>query len=164
MWLPTRPQVDSASRHAISIAGTAFAIFGLQAKGISLDQVKAVITALGNVVNDFIILIGTLAPFYALLKAASSASPTNQGASLTTLATGPASSSAVEAQKALIGATSAVAQDKSIPASQEAANTLVTATIALPQVQGIVTDKATKDAVNNSSVVSIPVDTQPKVA
>jgi hypothetical protein len=78
MWLPSQDQVNAASRHAISVAGTAFVIFGLQAKGISLDQVKAAITALGSVVNDLIVLVGTLAPFYALLKAASTASHASQ--------------------------------------------------------------------------------------
>lgn len=78
MWLPTRAQVDSASRHAISIAGTAFAIFGLQAKGVSLDQVKEIIGALGSTVNDIVVLIGVLSPIYALLKATHTASPTSQ--------------------------------------------------------------------------------------
>lgn len=74
MWLPTQAQVDAASRHAISIVGTAIVIFGLQAKGINLDQVKAVINALGTVVNDLVVLAGVLAPFYAMIKAASTAS------------------------------------------------------------------------------------------
>jgi hypothetical protein len=78
IWLPTRNQVDSASRHAISIAGTAIAIFGLQAKGVSLDQVKAVIAALGSSVNDLVVLIAALAPLYAAIKAAHTASPTQQ--------------------------------------------------------------------------------------
>lgn len=78
MWLPTKSQVDAASRHAISIAGTAFVIFGLQAKGISLDQVKEIIGALGGTVNDIVVLLGTLGPLYALLKAGHTASPTQQ--------------------------------------------------------------------------------------
>lgn len=82
MWLPTKNQVDSASRHAISIAGTAIAIFGLQAKGVSLDQIKAIIAALGSATNDIVVLVGALAPIYALLKAAHSASPTQQAISV----------------------------------------------------------------------------------
>lgn len=164
MWLPTRPQVDSAARHAISIAGTAIAIFGLQAKGVTIEQTTAVIQSLGSAVNDIVVLLAAIAPFYAMLKAAHSASPTSQGASLATVATGPAGSSAVEAQKALIGATSTVAQDQSIPASQSAANTLVAATISLPQVQTIVTDQRTANASSSPSVVSAPLDIKPKVA
>jgi hypothetical protein len=153
MWLPTQDQVNAASRHAISIVGTAFVIFGLQAKGISLDQVKAAITALGSVVNDLIVLIGTLAPFYALLKAASTASHANQIQAVQDIATGPRGFQAVNAQAALIHATQAIAQDRSIPTSQAAANVLVSATAALPQVQTIVTDKKTADASSSPSVV-----------
>ena|SRR6185312_2597787 len=154
MWLPTKPQVDAASRHAISIAGTAIAIFGLQAKGITLDQVKEVIGALGSAVNDIVVLIAAVAPFYAMIKASHSANPSVQGASLAATASGPASPAAVEAQKAIIQATSTIAQDQSIPASQEAANTLVKATIALPQVQTIAADETTRKAVGDPSVVS----------
>lgn len=82
MWLPTKAQVDSASRHAISIAGTAIAIFGLQAKGISLEQATATIQALGSTVNDVVVLIAALAPLYAMLKASHTASPTQQAKSV----------------------------------------------------------------------------------
>lgn len=96
MWLPTRAQVDSASRHAISIAGTAFAIFGLQAKGVTLDQVKEIIGALGSTVNDIVVLVAALAPIYAMLKAGHSASPTSQIQSVQTIADtgGPSQQSA----------------------------------------------------------------------
>jgi len=96
MWLPTRAQVDSASRHAISIAGTAIAIFGLQAKGVSLDQVKEVIAALGSTVNDIVVLIAALAPLYAMLKASHTASPVEQA-------------KAVEANGAVVVASPAIA-------------------------------------------------------
>jgi hypothetical protein len=65
-----------------TIAGTAFAIFGLQAKGISLDQVKVVIAALGTVVNDFVILVGALGTIYATVKGVSSSSPSGQAAAI----------------------------------------------------------------------------------
>ena len=164
MWLPTKPQVDAASRHAISIAGTAIAIFGLQAKGVTIDQVTAVIQSLGSAVNDIVVLIAAVAPFYAMIKASHSANPSVQGASLAATASGPASPAAAEAQKAIIQATSAIAQDGTIPASQEATNTLVAATIALPQVQTIVTDKKTAEASPSASVVAAPNITFTKVS
>jgi hypothetical protein len=154
MWLPTKLQVDSASRHAISIAGTAIAIFGLEARGVTSEQVTAVIQSLGSLVNDTVILIGAVAPFYALLKAAHSASPASQVAAVQSIATGPASPVAESAQKALIDATSAVAQDTTIPKSDEAKNTLIAATIALPSVQTIITDQKTADASPSPSVVA----------
>jgi hypothetical protein len=82
MWLPTQGQVNTAGRYATAVAGTAIAIFGLQAKGITLDQAKAVIGALGPVVNDLVTLIGVLGTAYAAIKGVSSSSPTNQAAAV----------------------------------------------------------------------------------
>lgn len=78
MWLPTRAQVDAASRHAITAVSTAVAIFGLQAKGVDIQQVTATIQALGASVNDIVILVGAVGGVYATLKASHSASPTAQ--------------------------------------------------------------------------------------
>jgi hypothetical protein len=86
MWLPTRAQVDSVSRHGITIAGTAITIFGLQARGFNLDQIKALINALGAVTNDLVVLAAAVAPVYAALKAAHTASSTSQIAAVQTLA------------------------------------------------------------------------------
>lgn len=82
MWLPSQAQVNTAGRYAGAVAGTAFAIFGLQAKGISLDQIKALIAALGTVVNDFVILIGALGTIYAAVKGVKSSSDISQAASV----------------------------------------------------------------------------------
>lgn len=82
MWLPTKAQVDAASRHAITAAGTAIALFGLQAKGVDLQQITAGIQALGTTVNDIVLLIGAAATVYASLKASRSASPTSQAVSV----------------------------------------------------------------------------------
>jgi hypothetical protein len=70
------------------------------------------------------------------------------------IATGPASDTSVAAQTALIEGTKAVALDTSIPKSVEAKNTLVAATIALPQVKTIVTDAQTADASPSPSVIA----------
>lgn len=82
MWLPSQAQVNTAGRYAGAIAGTAFAIFGLQAKGISLDQIKAIIAALGTVVNDIVILAGTLGTMYAAIKGVTSSSSAGQAAAI----------------------------------------------------------------------------------
>lgn len=80
MRLPTRNEVDTASRYAGTIAATAVAIFGLQAKGISLDQVKAVIAAMGDFVNTLLVLISTITPVYLAVKGIMSSSPSGQAA------------------------------------------------------------------------------------
>lgn len=82
MWMPSQAQVNTAGRYAGAIAGTAFAIFGLQAKGISLDQVKAVIAALGPVVNDGVTLISAVGAIYAAVKGISTSSSAGQAAAI----------------------------------------------------------------------------------
>lgn len=78
MWLPTRGQVDAVSRHAITAAGTMVLLFGLQAKGVDIDVIKGAISALGETVNTIVVLLGALAPVYALLRASHNASPIEQ--------------------------------------------------------------------------------------
>lgn len=150
MWLPTKAQVDAATRHAVTIAGTAIAIFGLQAKGISVEQVTAAIQSLGTTVNSLVVLLAAVAPLYAMTRASQSASPTNQIASVQAIATGPASATAADAQKALVQATSAIAQDPTIPASTDAKVALIDATAALPEVVGDI--KVTDPAIAMATV------------
>jgi hypothetical protein len=78
MWVPTKSQVDAASRHAITAAGTIIALLGLQAKGIDVQQVTAAIQALGASVNDIVMLIGAGMTVYASMRASHTASPKSQ--------------------------------------------------------------------------------------
>jgi hypothetical protein len=82
MPLPTQAQVNTAGRYAGAVIGTAFTIFGLQAKGISLDQVNSLIGALGTVVNDAVIVIGMLMPLYVTFKGVIGSSSNGQAAAL----------------------------------------------------------------------------------
>lgn len=154
MWLPTKAQIDAGSRHAISIAGTAIVIFGLQAKGVNIEQVTSSINALGEVAKDIITVVAALAPLYALLKASHSASPTQQIQSVKEIATGPASSTAVDAQAVLISATAAIAQDNTIPTSKDAKVALLDAVAAQPEVVGRinVTDQSLVDATTSDQI------------
>jgi len=82
MWLPTQAQVNTAGRYATAVAGTAITIFGLQAKGFTLDQAKDVIAALGTTVNSVVILLGALASAYAAIKGIKSSGQSGQGAQI----------------------------------------------------------------------------------
>jgi len=82
MWLPTKAQVDAASRHAITAVGTMVALLGLQAKGFDVAQITAAIQALGSTVNDLVLLAGAAATVYASLKASRTASPKSQAISV----------------------------------------------------------------------------------
>lgn len=78
MWLPTKAQVDAASRHAITAASVVVTMLGLQAKGVSMDQIAAVIKGLGDTTNTALQLIAAVGVLYGGIKAARSASPTAQ--------------------------------------------------------------------------------------
>lgn len=82
MPLPTQAQVKSAAESAGTVVATAFAIFGLQAKGISLDQVKAAIGAMGTAVNDLVVLAGLLYPIYTSIKGVIGSSSNGQAAAI----------------------------------------------------------------------------------
>jgi predicted methyltransferase len=135
MWLPNRSQVDAASRHAITAAGVAVTIFGLQAKGVSMEQVTALINSLGETVNTLVQLVAAAGVVYGGIQAAKSASTSSQIARVQAIATGPASADAADAQKALIEATSAVAQDTTIPTSKEAKVAILDAAANLDEVK-----------------------------
>jgi hypothetical protein len=82
MQMPSQAQINTAGRYAGAIAGTAFTIFGLQAKGISLDQVKLAISELGSVANDIILFTGTAVTLYGSIKGVLSSSSKGQAASI----------------------------------------------------------------------------------
>jgi len=131
MWLPTKAQIDAASRHAITAAGVAVTIFGLQAKGISMENVTVLINSLGSTVNTLVQLVAAAGVFYGAVRAANSASPTNQIASV-----------------------KAIATDAGSPVSDEAKKTLIAATVSLDEVQGIVADPATAHSIPSPAVMS----------
>lgn len=131
MFLPTKNQVNTGVRYATVAITTAFALLGLQAKGISLDQVKTGIQALGDITNNVVILITLVGGVWAAAKGVNASSPVNQIASV-----------------------QAIATDKTSPVTTEAKDALVAATISLPQVQTIVTDKVTAEASPSASVVA----------
>lgn len=153
MNLPTKDQVNAVTRHIGSAVGGAILIFGLSSK-IDPATATSIVNAIGPVINDIVVVIGIVGPLISAYYASRSASPSNQVAAVKAIATGPASAVSVDAQKAIVEATSAVAHDTSIPASKDASQALIAATIALPEVKTIVTDKATADAAPSPNVVS----------
>jgi hypothetical protein len=80
--LPSQAQVNTAGRYSLAIAGTAISIFGLQAKGISLDQVKLIIAALGDAINNIVILVSAIGVLYASIKGVTNSSGSGQAAAL----------------------------------------------------------------------------------
>ncbi len=78
MNLPTPAQVNAASRHLITAAGVAVTIFGLQAKGVSMESVTNLINSLGGTINTLVQLAAAVGVIYGGVQAARSASPANQ--------------------------------------------------------------------------------------
>lgn len=116
MSLPTQAQVNTAARYASVIAATMFGLLNLQALGVTLDQIKAVIEALGSTVNSILTLLSAAAALYAAYKGVKGSSPTGQAASIgantsTVVAAGP-NGSAVVTIKDPAMASAAIAADK----------------------------------------------------
>ena len=161
----SRNKLNSALRYAGTSAATMFTIFGMM-QFVTPEQVAqltqavhefndSVISAYGALTKMWIIL-GPIAVFWMGKLGWNSSSVQAIGEKLRAIATGPASPSAIEAQKVAINVTAAVALDKTIPTSEEAKNALVQATIALPQVEQIISDKKTAVAAGSPSVIPSP--------
>jgi len=134
MRLPTQSEVNAATRHVGTAVGVAVTIFGLQAKGVDMAAVKTVIESMGSTINTLIQLVAAIGVVYGGIQATRSASTSNQIAQVQQIATGEKSVESVDAQKALIEATKAVAQDNSIPTSKEAKVAILDAAASLPEV------------------------------
>jgi len=145
MWLPSKKQVDAATRYAGVAAGTAFTIFGLQAKGFDLQRVMSLITQLGDTVNTIVPAVSAVAAFYLSTRGVISASPTNQINSVKEMAADPTKANGESAQVALLNATSSVlsqpyaATGAVIDASQATKAALLDATASMPEVVGTIT-------------------------
>jgi len=161
MWLPSRKQVDTATRYAGVVAGTAFTIFGLQAKGFDLQQAQTFITQLGDTLNTVVTLIGAGAVLYGSIRGVNAASPTNQIASVNEIAADPSKADSDSAKIALLNATGAVlaqpyaGNGAMTIASQETKTALLDATAAMPEVVGTieVTDPALVQSTVSNQVV-----------
>lgn len=81
MNLPTKDQVNAASRHLLSALGGAVVMFGIGSK-VDMGTVTTIVNTFGSLINDVVLLIGVLAPVYAGWRAQQSAQPASQAASL----------------------------------------------------------------------------------
>jgi len=81
MNLPTSAEVNAATRHVASFAAGAIAVFGLSTK-LDPATVQNIITALGGLTNDAILLVGLVGPLVTGYFASKSATPASQAASL----------------------------------------------------------------------------------
>ncbi len=77
MNLPTTNQVAAATRHVASFAAGAIAMFGLSTK-INPDQVQALITNVGTLVSDLVVVVGIATPMITGWMASRASSPAAQ--------------------------------------------------------------------------------------
>lgn len=149
------PPVLAALRNVLGAVGLLLGMIGIGT--LSPEKVQKVIefaTQLGTTIGAIVALLGIISPLVMGAIAAVKSTQAAQVARVKEIAVGPASDVALQAQTALVSATAAVAADPSIPKSNEAKNTLIAATAQLPNVQAVVTDKATADAIPSASVVA----------
>jgi hypothetical protein len=161
MWLPTKKQVDTATRYAGVAVGTAFTIFGLQNKGFDLQKVMGLITQLGDTVNTVVPTISAIYAFYLATRGVIAASPTNQIGAVTDIASNPQNAQSDSAKVALLNATATIVANPAgatgavLDVSQVTKAALLDATAAIPEVvEPIrVTDQSLVDATKSEQVV-----------
>lgn len=155
MYLPNQQQVKNIIGHIGTAAGTAIAIFGLQAKGLDPVKVTAAINALGDLVNNIIIVAGAVGGILAAWKAATGSSTVavTQQAAQAIVANPQAVAASLPSQTKveLAQATVAVAAN-----SESTKNALLENVVTLPSVQGVVTDRQTENATSSPLVTADP--------
>jgi hypothetical protein len=148
------PVTLAALRYALVAIAPLAAIFGFT--GLTPDRINGVVAyaqTFGTAVLAVLALLGIVVPVILAILGVLSATIKKQIARVRELANNPQLANA-EAAKALTDATSQLAKSDDVQKSVDAVNALVAATVALPQVQTIVTDKKTADASPSGSVVS----------
>lgn len=161
MWLPTKKQVDAATRYAGVAVGTAFTIFGLQNKGFDLQKALSLVTQLGDTVNTILPAVSAVAALYLSTRGVISASPTNQIGAVTEIANNPQNAQSDNAKVALLNATATIVANPAgatgavIDVSQVTKAALLDATAAIPEVVGTieVTDPKLEQATTSTQVV-----------
>ncbi len=156
-------QLNAALRYGGTTAATLFTILGglqfvtpeqvAQLTAAVHDFNQSILSAYGALTKMWVIL-GPVAIFWLTKAGVQSSSVKSIAGKLLQIATGAASPSSIEAQKAAIQVTSAVAQDKSIPKSTEAKAALLDAVAAQPEVVGriTVTDPALVAATTSNQI------------
>lgn len=156
-------KLSSLKRYAGTSGATLLTVLGalsfLDAQQIA--EVKAqvdilnqsIVTAYGALTKMWIIL-GPVGIAVAAKLGWNSSGVKELAGKLLNIASGPASPQAAEAQKALVQATTAIAQDSNIPASLEAKAALIDGAAAQPEVVGkiSVTDPALLNATQSTQV------------
>jgi hypothetical protein len=148
------PVTLAALRYALAAIAPVLALFGFT--GLTPDRIDiwvAYAKTFGTAALAIMALIGIVVPVIVTIIGMLSSQIKKQIARVRELANNPQLASA-EAAKALTDATAQLAKSGDVQKSVEAVNALVAATVALPQVQTIVTDKKTADASPSASVVS----------
>jgi hypothetical protein len=148
-------QIKNITGHIGTGVGTAIVIFGLQAKGIDPAKATAAINALGDLVNNLVIVVGAIGAIVAAYKSVS-------GSSTSAVATQTAE--AINANPAAV--TAALSQETTreltqaavaVAANSRSANTaLLESVTKLDNVQGVVVDRQTANATPNPLVTANP--------
>lgn len=149
------PPVLAALRYLLTAISPVLAIVGFVALSPSqIDKIIALAQQVGVVVGALAAFVGVVAPLLAGIWGTFKSTQKQQVQSVSVIAQDPTQAQSAPAQAALVQATAAIASNNVLEKSDDAKQTLIAATIALPEVQAIVTDKKTADAAPSESVVA----------
>lgn len=148
------PATLAALRYTLAALSPLVALFGFT--GLTPDKIDiwvAYAKTFGTAALAVAALVGIVMPLVVAIFGILSSTVKKQIARVRELANNPQLATE-EAQKALVAATAAIAQNPSIVQSLGAQQALVSATISLDGVQTIVADKKLADSVPSESVVA----------
>lgn len=155
------PPMLAALRNVLSAIGPLLGMLGIIAlKPDQIDHIIAIGQQIGVVIGAVIALGGLATPLVmALIAGLKSTQAANIMRTLD-IARDPSQLTSTAAAQALVQATAQISQ---APAAQnmEAKQALISATIAIPEVQGIVAEKHVADANPSESVVAVTEDDPP---
>jgi len=149
------PPVVAALRYALTALGPLFAVAGFAVMTPDrIGKIIGVVQQVGLAVAAITAFAGIVGPLLASAYGTFKSTQGQQVKSAAVIATGPKSDMTVAAQQAIIAGTNAIAQDCSIPTSQEAKVALLDAVTSQKEVVGKinVTDQTLVDASKSGQV------------
>jgi hypothetical protein len=147
------PTTYTALRYALASIAPLLALFGIT--GLTSGKIESIVTyaqTFGTAMLAILTLLGIAIPMLMAILGVLTSTIKKQIARVRELAANPDLANE-EAQKAIVDATKALA-GSTLPQSMQAVQSLVDATIALPQVRTIVTTDAVASASPSDDVVS----------
>lgn len=156
--ISTNAQFWAAVRNLITAIGALFSLLGFAALSPeTISKIISIATQLGIVIGALSAFVGLLLTFIPPLIASFKASQGEQVKAVNNIAQNINGANAPAAQAAVINVVNAVkeiAQDPLVTIAPEAKDAMISATIALPEVNKIIAEPSTANASPSNDVIS----------